>query len=84
MSREEDEAEHKALKLALKVVLEDLGSVTCAECSGYGHTQRDCMTYARIQDITAGNHYWKSILNTARSKFSHGRRVMSVKRRKPE
>ena len=52
----------------LKIKLQDLMTVRCAYCGGWGHTDRDCQTGTKLKKISAADNYFSHFIRTAKEK----------------
>ena len=64
--------DHKTTKSFFKA----LETVKCAECDGYGHTDKKCPTKRKIVRFASGHKTIQAIINASRKQFnySHGGR----------
>ena len=53
--------------LVLKSRLQKLSTVRCATCGGYGHQERDCLTYRTLKPFLAPGTSLSTIWKAARS-----------------
>ena len=68
--------------IVLWAALDDLKTIKCRECDGYGHHRKECPTYKKIQGVTKNIGPMKSMINRAREKEIHDRLPTILGRRR--